>query len=250
VIDLWEDLVWVANELTNEPDCADARRIICSSALNVAKRIFPPEVLSVSSADELLKVGSAVFSARTDIDTLCRIGNLRLYADRSLHFLDGTPSPSGNTQDRLLCWLMSIESESIHKTSTSALVNGAELQRIEGALRDCYEVLSPRVRERAKLSDAVVEVCPSSNLMVGWIRGYQLHPAREMSNSNLNLTINSDDPSLFQSFLGEEIGHASLFLDTEALKSALQLSNKVARTDTTRVDLIEALAAILDESRL
>jgi len=51
------------------------------------------------------------------------------------------------------------------------------------------------------------EVCPTSNLRIGAVDDYISHPIREMDRSGLVVTINSDDPGLFDIRLTDDFYH-------------------------------------------
>jgi adenosine deaminase len=49
-----------------------------------------------------------------------------------------------------------------------------------------------------------VEVCPSSNVCLGVVQSLEDHPVRQMLSNGLNVSINSDDPPMFNTTLSEE----------------------------------------------
>ncbi len=52
-----------------------------------------------------------------------------------------------------------------------------------------------------------LEVCPTSNLRIGICDSYQDHPARELFLAGIPITINSDDPTFFDTTLMDEFVH-------------------------------------------
>ncbi|MCC7494122.1 MAG: hypothetical protein IT204_17315 [Fimbriimonadaceae bacterium] len=79
----------------------------------------------------------------------------------------------------------------------------SELPWLPEATAAAREVL---LRDLAQL-DLTVEVCPTSNLRIGAMRSLQEHPVFDWSpphSSALRFTVNTDDPSLFDSAVDEE----------------------------------------------
>ena len=56
-----------------------------------------------------------------------------------------------------------------------------------------------------KKLDVVIEVCPTSNFLLGCIPDPSVHPIHRFIESGVSLTIGSDDPGLFGRSLSEEI---------------------------------------------
>lgn len=50
----------------------------------------------------------------------------------------------------------------------------------------------------------LLEVSPTSNIQLGVFPGYDAHPFRELANAGVNLTVNSDDPPMFNTTLTRE----------------------------------------------
>ena len=49
-----------------------------------------------------------------------------------------------------------------------------------------------------------LEVCPTSNICLGVFAGYEAHPLRRLWDEGLFITVNSDDPPLFDTDLNHE----------------------------------------------
>ena len=62
----------------------------------------------------------------------------------------------------------------------------------------------PALVERLREAQTPLEVCPSSNVCLGAARSIALHPLRSMIDAGLNVTINSDDPPMFDTTLTGE----------------------------------------------
>lgn len=61
------------------------------------------------------------------------------------------------------------------------------------------------VLEKLKELGTVIEICPTSNIMIGGIPGIVHHPFRKFLDSGVNMVICSDDPGVFNSPLAAEI---------------------------------------------
>ena len=80
----------------------------------------------------------------------------------------------------------------------------------------------------------VLEVCPSSNLLLGFYPGAQSHPLPELRRRGILCTINSDDPTVFESTLAQEY---------DLVRSAMGM----AEDDLREMTRIAIDAAFVDE---
>ncbi len=89
-------------------------------------------------------------------------------------------------------------------------------ERIGHGVRVLEDPLTTRL---ARLRQVVFEVCITSNYQSGVIPPLTLHPITRMRNLGLNVTINTDDPSISQIRLSDEyrLAHEDLGLNTQAL---------------------------------
>ena len=53
-----------------------------------------------------------------------------------------------------------------------------------------------------------LEVCPTSNICLGVYPSYAAHPLKALVEAGLRVTLNSDDPALFNTTLVDEYAHA------------------------------------------
>lgn len=72
----------------------------------------------------------------------------------------------------------------------------------------------------------VLEICPTSNVVLGNVSGYDVHPLRQLWDKGVKVTLNSDDPPMFNTSLLDEfcLAYASFGF---SLKELAELS-KVA----------------------
>ena len=107
---------------------------------------------------------------------------------------------------------------------------------------------NPAVVQMARLSGVGFEISPTSNLMTGVSKDMASYPLSEMIDAGLRVAITTDDPSIFNTTLGQEHALAveRLGLSIETIKGltlqALQLSffNEKERR-TMETELVEKL---------
>jgi adenosine deaminase len=81
----------------------------------------------------------------------------------------------------------------------------AHAERIGHGVR-CLE--DPVVVEELRTRQIPLEVCPSSNVCLGGFRSWEAHPLRQLMDAGLYVTLNSDDPPMFDTTLTDEFVRA------------------------------------------
>jgi adenosine deaminase len=68
--------------------------------------------------------------------------------------------------------------------------------------------------------EIVLEVCPTSNVVLGVFASYESHPLRSLLQSGVLVTLGSDDPPYFATSIGREyaLAHREMGLDLAALR--------------------------------
>jgi adenosine deaminase len=97
------------------------------------------------------------------------------------------------------------------------------------------------IRERG----VTLEVCPSSNLCLKVAETLEQHPFRRMDQAGLNVTINSDDPPMFNTDLnGEYLKVARTFgYDRSELKAfAARAAAAALLPEARKADIVQAIA--------
>jgi adenosine deaminase len=74
-------------------------------------------------------------------------------------------------------------------------------QRIGHGIRSIED---PRLLDYLREQNVVLDISPSSNLYTGAVPSWEAHPLRRLYDSGVQVTINSDDPSFFQTSLTDE----------------------------------------------
>lgn len=239
LIDLFDDLVWAMATLHGRPRHGDLVRTLEERCRAVLPLVFPLFDSPLPDGDALAPLLWKAYQARSDPATLIRLGCLERVGDR-LRFSGAPPSPGRETFERLACAALRVG----HCSTTAVRSSGLDVPEVRNLLRDCYDALRDHVVARIKQINAVVEVCPTSNVLTGGVRGYAQHPLVLLADHGVRLTINSDDPSLFHSFLQDEIRHVLPLLN-DAATGAVATGRELVGCRLPRPSLVPDLAAVV-----
>jgi adenosine deaminase len=99
-----------------------------------------------------------------------------------------------------LC-LMAHAGEVAGPASVWGAVEQLGVQRIGHGIRSIED---PRLLEYLRQQNVVLDISPSSNLYTGAVASWEAHPLRRLYDSGVTVTINTDDPSFFQTSLTDE----------------------------------------------
>jgi aminodeoxyfutalosine deaminase len=112
-------------------------------------------------------------------------------------------------------------------------------ERIGHGVR-CVE--DPELVDYLREHQVPLEVCPTSNIRLGVFPGYAAHPLRQLWDEGLLITVNSDDPPLFDTDLNHEyevlVGHFAFTADEleqvslNALRASFLPQAEKARLET------------------
>ena len=108
----------------------------------------------------------------------------------------------------------------------------------------------PRVVDLAHQQGVPFEVCLTSNFQTGAVPAQAEHPFKRMLEAGLNVTLNTDDPSISRITLGDEYRLASETLSVSRTMLAacvLKAANAAFLTEAERSQLVVKLAAQLAE---
>jgi aminodeoxyfutalosine deaminase len=70
----------------------------------------------------------------------------------------------------------------------------------------------PELLDRIAEEGVLLELCPSSNVMLGLVASLESHPIRMLRDAGVSFTVNSDDPPFFSTTLTDELAHAQRLL--------------------------------------
>jgi hypothetical protein len=237
--ELFDDLLWARGRLEDIDRVARSTiRMVDRLILDLRPVIYADEEARSASVPELIRA----YEARFDIDDLEAISFLEQEKSGRLSFPDRQPAPRSEPRLRLL--KAHLEKRPPSPAIAALLTDasrfpGVSVQGLQSTLHALWEVLGPEVADDVRWGGVVVEVCPTSNVMVGDIRGLSRHPMREMVRSGMLATINSDDPSIFHSWVPEELDHAKsrMNVPTRQVRSAQELSLRIVAPALDGVDI-------------
>lgn len=132
--------------------------------------------------------------------------------------------------------------------SVAECLRDAKATRIGHGVR-CLE--DPELVERLKEAGTTLEVCPSSNVCLGVVPSIAEHPFQRLRDAGLNVTLNSDDPPMFDTSLTDEyLRVAETFgLDEEDLRGlSLSAARASLASPERKADLIERIRTFQLES--
>jgi adenosine deaminase/aminodeoxyfutalosine deaminase len=129
--------------------------------------------------DGVVAVGLGGFEAGAPASDFAEL--YRRARDRGLH----TVCHAGETTDSKNVW--------------DALAIGAE--RIGHGIRSIQD---PRLMEHLRENNIPLEICVSSNLRTGAVATLEDHPVRKLFDAGVPITLNTDDPALFNCTLAGE----------------------------------------------
>ncbi|MDQ4130268.1 MAG: adenosine deaminase, partial [Actinomycetota bacterium] len=102
------------------------------------------------------------------------------------------------------------------------------------------ELLARLASERVPL-----EICPSSNVRLGLVPSLEGHPFAELWRAGVNVTVNSDDPAIFDTSLADELGRVARLAGLERSDLA-ELQRRAARAAFAPAVLRRRLLAAID----
>jgi aminodeoxyfutalosine deaminase len=118
-----------------------------------------------------------------------------------------------------------------------------------GADRIGHGIASVRDQElvaRLAREQVPLEVCPTSNVLVGLAPSLERHPIIDLWRAGVNVTVHSDDPAMFRTSITDELANAVRLLDLDTPGLA-ELERRAARAAFAPVDVRERLVAEIDD---
>jgi len=198
---LLDDLVWAWSVLSDR-GMADAG--LSDAIQAIAPAVYPHDLASgVLSPDNL----GRSYVARFDPSVLVSTGLVTrtpLSSERPTPLVSGDGIHidllrSSDAMIRLLCMYL-VGDKFVRNPSMSADVQ---------LIRTLYDLLRPIIIDELAGSrrSIVVESCPTSNVLIGGLSGYESHPIYSLVSEGVTCTINTDDPGVFHSTIYDEYAH-------------------------------------------
>jgi hypothetical protein len=230
VDELMDDLVWAHGvlELVNAP--LDLIRLLERTVNDLVPQVYPALGLGPTDLGNLAEA----YHARQDKQVLRRIGFLA-EAGGILSFPDEEPIPGAGPVDQLVVAHLQARSDAFPRISDIMPILGFDdatrsLEHLRLMLSDTYAIAASEVRDDLRWRSVVVEACPTSNVLVGGVRGYYRHPSQILIENGVLVTVGSDDPSLFHTWVGGELVNARELINVPA--------RQVDRAQRLAVDLV------------
>jgi aminodeoxyfutalosine deaminase len=103
----------------------------------------------------------------------------------------------------------------------------------------------PELVARLARDQVPLEVCPTSNVLVGLAPSLERHPIVDLWRAGVNVTVNSDDPAMFRTTITGELAHAVRLLELDTAGLA-ELERRAARAAFAPADVRERVLAEID----
>jgi adenine deaminase len=102
----------------------------------------------------------------------------------------------------------------------------------------------PALVDRIRADGLTLTVCPLSNLALCGVPNLEVHPLKRMLDLGLKATVNSDDPSFFGGYVGENYRRIAAALGLSAAEIATIARNGFAGSFLSEADKARHIAAI------
>jgi adenosine deaminase len=135
--------------------------------------------------------------------------------------------------------LMAHAGEVVGPASVWGAVESLGVTRLGHGIRSTDDpALLVALRERG----VVLDVCPSSNLRTGAVTSWEAHPLRALYEAGVAVTVNSDDPTFFDTTITEEYRRSvvQLGLGLDALCASVSVAARAAFLPTTERERLAA----------
>jgi aminodeoxyfutalosine deaminase len=104
----------------------------------------------------------------------------------------------------------------------------------------------PKLLDHLAEAGIPLEVCPSSNVATRAVASLEEHPIRAFRDAGVTITVNSDDPSMFNTSLNEEYEVAARLLDLDT-GGVADLARAAVRASFAPEDLRISILAEIDD---
>jgi len=203
VDEVLDDCVWSYKVLRDAGPPTEVLRMLERAVIELWPFAYP--ALARPPIERIVRA----YAARQDLDTLRRIAFIAP-GDR-LAFVDGIPVARPDSDDQLVVAHLrtraapvpTLRAAMAQTTHVSADVE-KRISQLRLVLSDVYDELVSEVLEDLRWKRVIVEACPTSNVIVGGVRGYRRHPAVSVLKHGGLVTVGTDDPSLFHTWTAHE----------------------------------------------
>ena len=193
----FDDLTWAWTTLATHGSDSEANHL--AGVLEPLVQEAGAQKYGLNCAEASAAAFAAAYEARFAARTLTRLGVLQ----ESVSLRQGArwrgevaDMPAGGS-DRLVAEYLT--RNDLENPLIEPLVDPVRMRQL-------YDALRPVVLRELLARGAVVEACPTSNLVIGGIDGYGQHPLLDLLREGIGVTINTDDPGLFGVNIFDEFG--------------------------------------------
>lgn len=111
-------------------------------------------------------------------------------------------------------------------------------------------VLTPDILDLVRNRKVMLEVCPTSNVLAlkDFSPSYEQHPLRQLYDAGLHISLNSDDPGLFRTSIGNEYQIAHDYFDFTSIE-LVEITKDAIRYSFAPSDLKKSLLNRIEASR-
>ena len=126
-------------------------------------------------------------------------------------------------------------------------INHLNVERIGHGVTACRD---PELIDYLHERDITIEMCPTSNLRRGVVPSLQKHPIRTFFDKRIKVTVNTDDPSMFNTDMNNEYLqlHRQLnFTVSELFKLTLNALDSSFLLETQKAQMNESFTKSIDD---
>jgi hypothetical protein len=247
VDEVLDDCVWSYKVLSQTDSPPEVLRMLERAVVELWPSAYPG--LERPSMKRIVKA----YAARQDPKTLSRIGFLAR-EEGTLTFGGGEPAARPGSDDALVVAHLKSRPAPVPTLRDALAAAEKDSRDVEQrvsllrlALSDVYEELVAEVREDLRWRRVIVEVCPTSNVIVGGVRGYRRHPAVSFLQHGGLVTVGTDDPSLFHTWTAHEveISHQFVGISRGQMRRSQDLAVATVAAGMPREDIPDRLKAAI-----
>lgn len=98
---------------------------------------------------------------------------------------------------------------------------------------------------RLALEQVPLEVCPTSNVLIGLAPSLEQHPIVDLWHAGVNVTVHSDDPAMFHTTITQQLADATRLLEL-GIAGLAELERRAARAAFAPVDVRDRVLSEID----
>lgn len=192
----FDDLVWAWSKLRNSNTVGNRHllELLGEAITREGNRLYN---IDAAKPEDYVRA----YEMRFELEPMRSVGFLKESVHRNGHALGkslSAPGPDAQIASRIL--FAYLTQCSLRRPCETPLIDPVWMVSAIDGVRTI-------VREAVKKRGAVIEVCPTSNLIIGGLDDYVRHPVHGWITEKFNITVNTDDPGLFSVTLRDEYSY-------------------------------------------